>query len=307
MKKETLFVEMSDGVKVALHTWIPEGDIKAVVQLSHGMAEYSMRYDALGDFLASNGIAFYAHDHRGHGETAGSVEKLGYLADKDGFFKVVSDVRELIKKAHADFPGKKVFLLGHSFGSFVSQNFIENYGNEIDGVILCGSAGPRLGLTGMAEFLAKTVTFFKGPKSPAHFINGVAFGSYNKRIPGATSEFAWLSRVDEEVKKYEDSPLCGFLCTNGFFRDFFGGFNNIHKASNMKKIPAGLPVFLIAGDEDPVGNYGKSVKDLFGIYKKNGIKDLDMKLYPGARHELFNETCREEVRADVLGWLNARI
>lgn len=306
MEKKTVFVEMDDGKKVALHTWIPDGDIKGVVQLSHGMAEYAMRYDAFGDMLNENGYVFYAHDHRGHGETASSPDELGFLAEQDGFHRVVKDLHAMIQKVHQDFPGKKVFLFGHSFGSFVSQCYLQNYGSEIDGCILCGSAGPRKMLTGSGKLVTDVVKLFKGKKYRSKFIDNLAFGTYNSHFKDSTSNFAWLSRDPAEIKKYEDSDLCGFLCTLEFFSDFFGGLTEIAGKKNIAKVPKNLPVYLIAGHEDPVGDYGKSVQDLYDAYKTAGIKDLDMKLYPGARHEILNETNREEVYKDVSDWIASR-
>ncbi|MCQ2981394.1 MAG: lysophospholipase [Treponemataceae bacterium] len=307
IKKETVFVQMSDGKNVALHTWIPEGEIRAVVQLSHGMAEYAKRYDRFGTLLAENGIAFMAHDHRGHGETAGAIENLGYLADRKGFFRVADDVHELIQKWRKEYPGKKVFLFGHSFGSFVSQCVIEKWGSELDGVVLCGSAGPNLGLTRMGHFAASLVCFFRGKKRQGKFLDGMAFGAYNNRIENPKTTVDWLTRDPAEVQKYQDSPYCGFVCTNEFFRDFMAGFNWIHTPSHMKQIPQTLPVYIIAGDADPVGGYGTLVQKLYDTYKANGIADLNCKLYPGARHEILNETNREEVETDVLNWFNTHI
>ncbi len=307
MKKETVFVEMSDGKKVALHTWLPDGEVKAVVQLSHGMAEFAMRYDRFAEICANNGIAFYGHDHRGHGETAANLNELGYLADKDGFQRVVLDVHEMVMKAHKDFPDKPVFLFGHSFGSFVSQSFIEQFGNDITGCILCGSAGPRLPLTHAGHFIAGVIKFFTGARKRSDFIDNLAFGSYNSHIQNPQSGFDWLSHDLAELQKYQDNPYCGFKCTNEFFYDFFGGLCTIHKKNNMKKIPVELPVFIISGEEDPVGDWGKTVPQLHAIYKENGIKDLTLKMYPECRHELLNETNHEEVEQDILGWITSRL
>ncbi|MCR4940617.1 MAG: alpha/beta hydrolase [Treponemataceae bacterium] len=297
---------MDDGADIALHTWIPDGDIKGVVQLSHGMAEFAKRYDRFGTILADQGYVFYAHDHRGHGESVKSTEELGYLADKDGFQRVVLDLRSMIEKAHTDFPGKKVFLFGHSFGSFVSQSFMEQFGREIDGCMLCGSAGPRIPLTAAGSFLAKVIKCFKGGHYRSTFINGMAFGSYTKRITDTKSQFAWISRDYAELKKYEDDPYCGFLCTVEFFADFFSGLTEIGKIKNIKKIPRKLPVYIFSGEEDPVGEYGQSVAKLNDIYKKIGMEDLSFKLYPEARHELLNELNHEEVEKNILDWIKAR-
>lgn len=302
MKTETIKLPMTDGKMVALHTFVPDGDVKAVVQLSHGMAEYSMRYAELGKFLCDNGIAFYAHDHRGHGETAESVEDLGFLAENDGFNRVVEDLATMIKKCKEDFPGKKVILLAHSFGSFVSQCYIEKYGAEIDGVVLCGSAGPRLLLSGVGRVISGIVMKCTGKRKKSALLDTLVFGTYNKGIE-SDSAAAWICRDAEVVKKYDDDPFCGFKVTNEFFYDFLGGLTSIHKKKNMNKIPKDLPVFLMAGDGDPVGEYGKSVKKLFTSYKKLGIKDVSLKLYPEARHELFNELNKVDVMNDLLVWV----
>ena len=306
MKTETLKVKMSDGKNVALHTFVPEGDVKAVVQLSHGMAEHSMRYEQLGKFLCDNGIAFYAHDHRGHGETAESVEDLGFLAENDGFNRVVEDLATMIKKCREDFPRKKVILLAHSFGSFVSQCYIEKYGAEIDGVVLCGSAGPRLLLTGFGQVFSGIVMKCTGKRKKSALLDTLVFGTYNKGIE-SDSPAAWICRDAEVVKKYDDDPFCGFKVTNEFFYDFLGGLTSIHKKKNMNKIPKDLPVFLMAGDGDPVGEYGKSVKKLFTSYKKLGIKDVSLKIYPEARHELFNELNKVDVMNDLLVWVLSQL
>ena len=306
MKAETIKIKMSDGKNVALHTFVPEGDVKAVVQLSHGMAEYALRYEELANFLCDNGIAFYAHDHRGHGETAESVDELGFLAENDGFNRVVEDLATMIRKCHEDFPGKKVILLAHSFGSFVSQCFMEKYGKEVDAVVLCGSAGPRLLLTGSGRFLAGIITKCFGKKAKSAFLDGLVFGSYNKGIESDSSA-AWISRDNEVVKKYDDDPMCGFKVTNEFFYDFLGGLTNIHLKKNMKKIPKDLPIFIIAGEADPVGEYGKSVKNLYKAYKKLRLGDVTLKMYPEARHELFNEFNKADVMNDVLVWISSKI
>lgn len=304
MKTETIKIKMSDGKNIALHTWIPDGETKAVVQISHGMAEYAKRYDRFGKILTENGIAMYAHDHRGHGETAETVEELGFLAEKNGFDRVTDDVRESIQKAKADFPNAKIILFGHSFGSFIAQNFIEKYGNEIDACVLCGTAGPEMAKSRFGKFMASLIAGIQGNHKKSNFIHSVAFGSYLKNIK-EDSVNAWISRDPEQVKKYDEDPLCGFRCTNRFFADLSGGLVQIHTKKNMTKIPKDLPIFLIAGTADPVGSYGKSVERLFNCYQKLGLTDASMKLYPEARHELLNELNKEDVEKDILIWLSS--
>ncbi|MGL4981855.1 MAG: lysophospholipase [Treponemataceae bacterium] len=307
MKKSTQFVTMSDGKKIVLHTWIPEVKIKAVVQLSHGMVEHSLRYERLAAILCSSGFAFYAHDHRGHGKTAENPEDLGFLCQQDGFNRVVADLTQLIDFIHEQYPGQKVFLLGHSFGSFISQAFIEQNSQKIDGCILSGSAGPRLFLTTIAALIAKCIQSLKGKRFVSLFIHNLSFGSYNRRIKNPKTKNDWLTRDEAQVQKYNESPLCTFTPTISFYYELFYGLTKIHKKKAMKKIRNDLPIFLFAGDADPVGSYGKTLKKLYHIYKKNGIKDVEIKLYNSGRHEMLNEINKDEVEGDVLAWINQHL
>jgi alpha-beta hydrolase superfamily lysophospholipase len=308
MKKDTVFLTTG----IAVHRWIPDGEPIALVQISHGMTEHADRYDYFAAALVSQGFAVYAHDHRGHGDTAvngnqGSLQNLGYLADKEGFELVTRDLREVIGQLKKDFPGKKTILFGHSFGSFVSQNYIEQFGTEINGCILSGSAGPRLPLVNAGRLMAKCIILCKGKRHRSPFLQKLAFGTYNKRIKNRVSENAWLTRDAEEVRKYDNHDYDGFLPTAGFFYDLFTGLSRIHTKKAMQKIRCGLPVFIFAGTADPVGDYGKTVKALADIYQSMGIADLTLKLYPDGRHEMLNELNKDEVIQDILTWIKAHI
>lgn len=312
MKYELKKVTLSDGNVNALHNWLPDGEIKACMIISHGMAEHGKRYERFAEVMTKAGYAVYCEDHRGHGETAKMAEasgtgKYGYLADKDGFFRVVEDIHEEVKMLKEWNPGKKVVLFGHSFGSFVTQCFIEKYGNEIDSVVICGTAGPAYGLVGAATCIGAVANLFSKRKNVSKFMDNAAFGSYNKKIKNPRTSVDWLSRDESEVDKYIADEWCGFVCTLGFFRDLFAGLTYIHKKNNMKKVPVDLPVFFIDGTADPVGAYSKTVVKLSKIYKANGVKDVSLNLYEDARHELLNETNRDEITADVLNWVNSKI
>lgn len=310
MKYEMIKLTMSDGNVNVVHSWKP-ARTEAVVVLSHGMAEHASRYEGFAAALSAHNIALIAEDHRGHGETAKIAKEngtgdFGYLADKNGFFRVTEDIHEEVEYAKQIYPGKKVFLFGHSFGSFVTQCYIEKYGDSLDGVIICGTAGPRKGLFAVGKCVGGICRLF-GKKRVNKFMDKLSFGTYNARIKDAKTPFDWLSRDEEEVAKYINDPWCGFVCTSGFYSDLFSGLTYIHKNRNMKKIPQNLPVFFIDGTGDPVGNYADTVTKLCSIYKKNGIKTVDIKFYEDARHELLNEINRDEVTADVVEWLERRI
>ena len=301
---------MDDGYELSVNRWQPdtEEEIKGVIQLHHGLAEHSLRYDRFGSVLAENGWVLNAYDMRGHGRSAENAEKngtgiFGKLADKKGFDRAVLDLKAVIENLKQDFPGKKTILMGHSFGSFVSQGFIEEFGSEIDACILCGTAGPRPALVGFGSFFTHLITFFTGKNKIVPVLDKLAFGSYNARIPNPRTEFDWLSANELNVDMYKMDNWCGFPLTASFFCSMLEGLSKIHKSSNIKKIPVTLPVFFIWGSEDPVGSYGASIKDLIEIYKSNGMK-VEFKEYPGDRHELLNENDKETVENDIINWVN---
>ncbi|MEL3911760.1 alpha/beta hydrolase [Treponema pedis] len=303
---QSIYQTMSDGVSIALHQWLPKKTPKAAIHIVHGMAEHSLRYDGFAEDACKCGFTVFSADHRGHGKTADKSGLKGFLADKNGFNRVVDDQREINEEIKKIYPNTPIIMLGHSFGSFVTQSYIENHGNTINACILSGSAGPNP-IIGIASILANINVLINGKKSCSKMMDKLSFGSYNKGIKGAKTEFDWLSRDENEVKKYINDEFCGFVCTSGFYKDLMYGLKKIHNRNEMTKIPLNLPVLLISGSKDPVSSNGKSIKKLYSIYKQNGIKNLELKLYEGARHELLNETNKEEVKTDILNWIKKTI
>lgn len=314
MQMENFFQTMSDGTEVAINRWKPDNDedIKAVIQLSHGMLEHSLRYDRLGSILAEQGYVLNAHDHRGHGRTAQNAEQkgvgmFGKLANKDGFNKVVSDLDEVILKLKSDFPGKKVILLSHSFGSFVAQSYMEKFGEKINASILCGSTGPGNKKLGLGNFAVSFVKLFRGGNYRSKGIDKLFFNEYLKNIPDPQSSKDWICKNPDTLMMYHNDSWCDGIPTLSFFKDLVFGLRNIHKPANMKKIPTELPVLVVSGTEDPVGNYGEFVKNLVDVYKQNGIKTVELKLYEDCRHEVLNERKSDEVIDDILNWIQLNV
>jgi alpha-beta hydrolase superfamily lysophospholipase len=306
MTTQTQFIDMTDGARLALHSWLPADPPRAVLVICHGMIEYARRYEYTARFFAEHGFAVFAHDQRGHGQTAGSLENAGFIAERGGFERTVLDAREVIERAKQEFPGKKIALLGHSFGSFVAQGFIERFGAEIDACVLSGTAGPRRVFMAAALALTRVVAAFKGKRHRSMFLRALTFGSYNDRIANAASFFDWLSRDPEVIRLHDADPWCTFVPTTAFSLDLVGGLLNIHAARAMRSIPRSLPTLIFAGDADPVGGYGTTVSALAERYKANGMADVTLTLYNGGRHEMLNETNKDQVREDILHWLGAR-
>ncbi len=309
MKSEPFWAEMQDGEKVFVNEWHPEdtGKVNAVVQIAHGMAEHSGRYSSFAEVLVNAGFAVYAHDHRGHGETAGALENIGYFADENGWELVVEDTHRITEIIKERLPGIPVFLFGHSMGSFISRNYIFLHGEDLHGVILSGTAGDPGLLGSIAILLAKLEIIRKGGKAASPLMNYLTFSDYNKQFRPNRTDFDWLSRDNDEVDKYIEDPFCGGIFSAGLFLDLLRGLKQINRRQNAERIPKDLPIYLMSGDRDPVGKNGKGVLQVFKAFEKTGIGDVDCKLYQGGRHEMLNEINREEVYKDIIEWLGNKL
>lgn len=295
-----------EGAEIVGYSWAPDDrvEVKGIVQIAHGMAETGARYERFAKTLTDNGYIVYINDHRGHGKTAKTVENLGYLAESEGFKWLVEDLHQLsgiIKKENSTLP---LFLLGHSMGSFVTQRYIMLYGQELKGAILSGSNGKQGIMLHIAQFLAKVEVIKKGRRAKSERLVKMSFGNYNKTFKPNRTEFDWLSKDAAEVDKYINDPFCGTVFTGGFFYDLLTGLIEIEKKRNIAKVPKELPIYIFSGEKDPVGKQGKGIIQLFNTYKGIGIKDVTYKLYKEGRHEMLNETNREEVMSDVIAWLD---
>ncbi|MBL8966939.1 MAG: alpha/beta hydrolase [Spirochaetaceae bacterium] len=308
MKTASYSFTASDGKKIHVHRWLPDGETRSILLVAHGMAEHGARYARLAERLTAAGWAVYAPDHRGHGLTAAREEELGWFADKDGFRRVVDDLHELGQAARAEQANKPLFLYGHSMGSLLSQAYIAAYGAGLAACALSGVPEPVPGpLVAAGTVIATFGGLVKGWKTKSPLLDSMSFGSFNKALGPTRTKFDWLSRDPAEVDKYVADPRCGFLCSFSFFRDLLGGASRAYSPESMGRIPKELPLYMFAGDADPCGGATGGFKKLHERYVALGIKDLSMRLYPGARHEVLNETNRDEVTADLVAWLGERL
>jgi len=300
-----MFMDKGD-LNIFVYKWLPDEDtqVKGVVQIAHGMAETAARYEGFARALTNEGFIVYANDHRGHGKTAGQIEKLGDLG-VDGFNSMVENMRQLFQIIKAENTDLPIFLFGHSMGSFLAQRYICLYGSELKGVIISGSCGAQGITLDIARLIAKNEITKIGREGKSNKLNKLSFGSYNKSFKPNRTVFDWLSRDNDEVDKYIDDSFCGTVFTAGFFYDFLGGLKSIADQREIQNVPKDLPIYIFSGDKDPVGKNGKGVLKLVKAYKKHGIIDLIYKLYKDGRHEMLNEINKEEVIGDVIKWLNA--
>ena len=313
MIQDESYFETHDGAKLYLYRWSAEQEQpKAILHIVHGMAEHALRYQRLAQKFTEAGIEVWAADQRGHGKTANldmnSSDKgglLGHCGDNNGIARVTADVHVLNKEIKKIRPGIPLFLLGHSWGSFIVQNYIE-YTDDliIKGCILSGTKGPGDFMVKMGVPFMTLIVALKGQRNISRFAKSLADGAYNKPFKPNRTAFDWISRDTNEVDKYVSDPLCGFLCSAGFYCDLAKLLYNIHRAEALRRINPSLSVYVFCGSADPVGSMGKSPTTLVNEYRKLGIDDLEFVLYPGARHETLNETNREEVIDNLLSWIN---
>lgn len=293
MKMEKKSFIAKDGKVIAYKEWGCENP-KGLLQISHGMAESTVRYEEFAEFMAKNGFLVFADDHRGHGETDG---RSGY-ADGDMFFDTLSDMAELSSIYKKAYPNLKLVLFGHSFGSFLTQAYIERYNNLVDGFVVGGSAYMK----GVQVLAGKTVAsincLFGKRKKPAKFIAKLSFGAYNKKYKDGTT---FISSLKEECEKYDANPDCGFILSNGFYKSMFSAFKTLYTRTATQKIDKEKPVLLISGKADPVGDYGRSVEKLYDFYlNKVGVKSVKLVLFDVARHEYLNDVSKDAARKEIL-------
>lgn len=307
MTSETTTVTATDGIALHTYRWEPDAPPKAVVQIAHGMAEHAGRYERFGRALNEAGYAVYADDHRGHGRTNPVGSGHGYFADEDGFGTAVEDLHALSERIRSDHPTLPLFLFGHSMGSFLARAYAARHGDDLAGLILSGTAGSQglLGKAGVA--IAALEIKVRGRTARSPLMDTLTFGQYNRAFSPTRTKFDWLSRDPVEVDAYVSDPQCGNVFTTGFFADLLGGLEDINNKATIADVPTSLPIALIAGSLDPVSNGGKGVLQVAEQYRAAGVEDVSLHLYVGARHEVLNETNRDEVTADVIAWLDSHL
>lgn len=306
MVKETFsFLSANEHNHIYVKLWKPEKKpVKGILQISHGMIEHIERYDEFACFLADRGFVVVGNDHMGHGKSVNESNEWGYFANQEGSAKVVEDLHTLTLKMKEMYPDTSYFVLGHSMGSFMIRRYLMTYGEEVDGAIIMGTGRQSFFSLMLGKLVLKIMKAIYGEEHRSIFLDKLMFGSYNKRFSTNKGGKEWLTSDEKHVQQYINDPACSFLFTINGIETLLSTLTFIQKPQNMKCLPKHIPMLIISGTEDPVGSYGKGVCRIFKTYQQHGIKNIDLKLCEGLRHELLNEVSRKEVYEIIYTYLS---
>ncbi|HEX6244254.1 MAG TPA: alpha/beta hydrolase [Polyangiales bacterium] len=295
-----------DGTPLFVREWLPDGQPRAVIQIVHGMAEHSARYARLAKALNQRGYAVYADDHRGHGKTAQSPADLGHFGDEDSWNLVVDDLLAINEEIKSRHPGVPRIALGHSMGSFMLRSALLVRPREWMAVVLSGTGHSQPIVQRLNRLTPRLERRRLGKRGKSFMIRKFSFEAFNAKFEQRTSA-DWLSRDNAEVDKYVADPLCGFECSVQLWYDMFGGLSQIFSDAALQKLPPELPIYVMSGARDPVGGDLSEIRRLHSALEKAGARSVTVRVYPDARHELFNETNRDEVTRDLIAWLDQQL
>ncbi len=305
-KESACFLSADGSTQVACYFYTPSSGIpKAVIQLSHGMCEYIGRYEPMIQVLCAAGYAVCGNDHLGHGST-GTPEHYGFFAEREGYQLLLRDLLSMNTLAHEKYPGIPLVLLGHSMGSFLARWFAEKNPQAQEALVISGTGGPGF-LMKFGREMARFLSAVHGPRYVSDFMVKASTGSYSKGIDHAASSSAWLSRDAAVWQAYDRDEKCTFPFTVSAYRDMLTAHTHVNTSQWARRLRKDLPVYLYSGDMDPVGDYGKGVKAVYQMLMNAGQQDVTLRLYPGGRHEMHNETNKDEVFRDLIAWCDSHI
>ena len=298
MQSSTLTLER-DGASIFVRRWLPDGAPSACVQIAHGLAEHSARYQRLAAALTGAGYAVLASDHRGHGPHCATAD-LGFFAAADGWRKCLDDLWAVNRQVAADLPGLPIVFMGHSLGSIMGQQFIAEHGEALAGAVLSGTSGSPPAILPLGRALARFERWRLGPRGHSAILQKMLFEDFNKAFKPARTEFDWLSRDPREVDKYIADPLCGFPFTTQLAVDLLDALGPIASKETAARVPKTLPIYIFSGARDPVG---VGLQGLIDGYRDTGHGKVTTSIYADGRHEMLNEINRDAVTADLISWL----
>ncbi len=307
MKREFYYPSKDGLTQIHAIEWLPEGEVRGVLQIAHGMVEFIDRYDRFARFMASQGFRVVGNDHLGHGKSVRDESQYGYFAEHDGNFCVIGDMQQLREDTQKQHPELPYFLLGHSMGSFLARQFIEKHGEGLAGAIIMGTGYQPMATLDMGISLTGSFQRTRGGYYRSSVINNMALGSYSAAFQPARTKSDWLTKDEAIVDAYEANPLNQFMFTVNGYYNMFCGIRYAQRQVNLDKIPKTLPVLVVSGEKDPVGDFGKGPRLVAQSYLNTGLTDVTLKLFPDDRHEILNELDREAVDRFLLHWIEMRM
>ena len=303
MRDEFYFPSKDGNTEIHTIEWKPEGEVKAVLQICHGMVEYIRRYDEFARFLCDRGYYVVGNDHLGHGKSVQAKSEYGFFNEKYGNACVLGDMHTLCQRTARKYPGVPYFMLGHSMGSSLLRQYIQMYGNGLSGAVLMGvTSDQKKAALLFGKRLCRVMAAFRGWHYRSKMMDKMVVGPYNKKFKPAHTRADWITSDREQLDAYVSDPLCSFMFTVNAYYNVFSGMIGMQRKESVYMIPKGLPILFMSGAEDPVGDFGKGVRKIYEKYRAAGIRDVTLRLYTGDRHEILNETDRDQVYADLLEW-----
>ncbi|MGN1165637.1 MAG: alpha/beta fold hydrolase [Lachnospiraceae bacterium] len=304
MKKREFYYLSCDGAtQIYSVEWAPEGEIRAVLQISHGMVEHINRYEEFASYLTEKGFLVVGNDHLGHGRSVQQDEDHGFFHETSGNKYVVGDIHNLRLQTQKNHPDIPYFMLGHSMGSFLLRQYLTSYSEGLCGAVIMGTGYHSMPELVLGQTLCKIIASVKGWRYRSTLVNAISFGSFNRHFKPCESDKDWVTSDTAKRDEYLKDPFCNFVFTvNGYYH-MFEGMKVLAKKENICKIKNELPVFFVSGEDDPVGGFGKGVRKVYKKYVDAGMKNVEMKLYKNDRHEILNETDRAQVYEDIALWM----
>ncbi len=305
--KVTSFPDASGEVNLFTRQWLPDEKPRGVIQGVHGINEHSGRYHRLGQYLSQRGFVLAMHDQRGHGLSIRPGERRGLLAETDGWTCLLKDIRQYGELLQEQFPDTPIFLLGHSMGSFAVRDTLLRWALPYAGVVLLGSASNPLWYYDLGLFLCGVGEKLRGRHYASRLLRNIIFGGYALPTLAGGSPMAWISRLPEVWRQYERDEFCRFIPSIGLFEQMFLGMREMDNPSPLPQNWLNMPLLILYGEKDPVGRYGKGMRQLTKRLQAEGAKQVTAIAYPGARHELLHEENTEEVLENLFAWLNRQV
>lgn len=311
MTNMTEFTFLSTDGKTQLHgmRWEPEdGSVRAVLQICHGVAEHIARYDAFARYLNGLGIAVVGHDHLGHGLSLPEGGIPVYFGEGNTWNTVVDDIYVLHQRIRLWYPDVPLCIMGHSMGSFLTRTYLIRYPGTVKAAVIMGTGWQPKAVIAGGMAVAKAVGAVVGENGTSDLVTNLAFGAYNKLFAPNRTSCDWLSADEDNVDTYMADPLCGADATVGLFRQMLLGIRFNQKLSNLRQMDPRIPVLFVAGEKDPVGDCGNGVRRTYQEFRRAGVQDCTLKLYPGLRHEILNEKAQQQqIFEDIGQWLTSKL